>query len=516
VESNHQNRLRWVVPVTATLAASFVLMVLGRAVDFWLLSDQSQLIWEDWYLVADAETARTIILSLLEVLAGVFAITITVVAIIVQLSATRYTSRVVDLFLEDPFNRGVLFAYVVPLVYGFWLANSITEQSYSRLSMTIFIVISTLSITLVIPYFNFVFRFLKPDNIINKIETASARSISRAITHPKQIETCRNEVTHSIQQLSDILQASLAQSDIALALHCLSSLHSVSVFYLPQKEQMNSDWFQIPKGQIIGLSDEVREEVIDHRIWVEMQIFKRYEIAFTSSLRKVRDINSSVAMNLRDTGDLAIQEEDGPSLEFVIKGFNTLIMYALSERDIRSTVHVFHQYRLLTESLLDQPEIAERIAAHFKYYGQNSQRRGIHFIMDAVAYDLRTLIMRCIDEYPETLERLLAVFLELDQTARNEAEKSMLKGVRKSQAILGSFFIRHDRQDLAARVLSDMALESPKFMQSVKRELFAIKTREFWEIEDRGVSFYYVAPENRPHMEQFFAQISAAQGWQEE
>ncbi len=145
-----------------------------------------------------------------------------------------------------------------------------------------------------------------------------------------------------------------------------------------------------------------------------------------------------------------------PTLDFVIKGFNTLIMYALSERDIRSAVHVFYQYRILAESVLYRADTVEKIAEHFKYYGLNSQRRRIFFIMDSVAYDLRVLIESAFDRFPDTVEPPLSIFLELDQVAQTEADLAFLKGVRKSQAMLGGFFIRHREFGLAERVMADM------------------------------------------------------------
>jgi hypothetical protein len=125
--------------------------------------------------------------------------------------------------------------------------------------------------------------------------------------------------------------------------------------------------------------------------------------------------------------------------------------------------------------------------------------------MDAVAYDLRVLIELAFGKFPESVERLLRLFLELDQVATSEADLSFLKGVRKSQAMLGGFFIRHGEPGLARRVLADMGAEKKDFLIAIKRELFGVTTKEFWEIEDRGVSFYYVAPEEKESMEVFFS-----------
>ncbi len=492
-----------IVPIVAILGVSAVLLHLSWGTEAWLIS--GEFAWAEWFWVDDAETAQTIILAVLELLAGVFAISITVVAIIVQLSATRYTSRVVDLFLADRFNTLVLFAYVVPLVYGFWLANSISPESYARVSMTVFVVLATLSLVVVIPYFNHLFRFLQPSNIINKIESSIEQSLNRTLARPETYARGRREVTNSLQQLSDIALSSVVQSDIALALQSLHSMRATALFYLEIKHRLHPGWFDIGSGHIMGLSEEMRAEIVNNRTWVEMEIFKHYEIAFTSSLRKVRDVSSCVAMNLRRIGTMGAATGADQTLEFVIKGFNTLIMYALSERDIRSAVHVFYQYRILAESVLERADMVEKIAEHFKYYGLNSQRRRIFFIMDAVAYDLRVLIESAFGRFPDTVEPLLRIFLELDQVAQTEAEVAFLKGVRKSQAMLGGFFIRQGEFGLAERVMADMRGEDKEFLRSVKRELYSVTSKEFWEIEDRGVSFYYVAEDQRQSMEDFFA-----------
>jgi hypothetical protein len=219
----------------------------------------------------------------------------------------------------------------------------------------------------------------------------------------------------------------------------------------------------------------------------------------------VRDVTSYVARGLREIAEQAAIAQDDAALGFLIKGFNTLINYALSERDIRTAVNVLYQYRLLAEALLYRPDIIERIASHLKYYGHNSQRRRIYFIMDAVAYDLRVLIEMTFQYFPENGDRLLKVFLELDQLATTAEDFTFLRGVRKSQALLAGFFIRVGRMDLARRILDDMMSETQDFLKTVKRDLFSGKSKEFWEIEDRGVSFDYLEPEHRPSVELFFS-----------
>ncbi len=497
--------LLWLTPVAVTLAVTIGLLLLGRLADLWLAPNAAAPLVQNWIFVRDPLVARDVILNVLQVVAGIFAIMITVVAIIVQLSATRYTSRVVDLFLADPFNVLIFFVYVVPLIYGYWLCNVLEQGSEARVSVGLYVVLSTISIVVAIPYFQYVFVFLQPRHIIQKIESSIEASLNDAATNPERIARAQGEVSNSLRQISDIALSSLAQSDIVLAMYCVDSIKQAATFYLRRKAALPGAWFVVDANHIVGLSEDVWRELVERRTWLEMELYKQCEITFITSLRKARDVNSYVARGLREMAQAGSDNERLETVELFIKGLNTLITYALSERDIRSAVHVLYQYRLLCESLLHRPGIVQRMGEHLKYYAHNSLRRGIYFIIDAISYDLRVLIERAFVEAPATAELLLDIFLELDQAAETKEELTRMRGVRKSQAMLAGFFIRAGRLELAKRIHDDMTAENRAFLASVRAELFATQSKEFWEIEDRGVSFYYVDEPHRPSVNEFFA-----------
>ena len=509
-KSNHRDSLRtrlllWLTPMVLTLGLIFGLLVAGRLGDLLATSQGWHSLFTTWRVVSDPQVAREVMLAVLEVLAGVFAISITVVAIIVQLSATRYTSRVVDLFLADPFNVVIFFVYVVPLIFGFWLANSLGGGNEAPVSTLAFFALSTLAIILVIPYFKYVFYFLQPKHILDNITGSVKESLGKAITQPGRIAGIQDEVSNSIRQLNDIALSSLAQSDIVLALQCVDSINQVAVDYLEKKARLPPEWFRIAPNHIVGLSEEVWREIVERHTWIEMEIFKQYEITFTTSLRKVRDVNSQVARSLRGIAQAALEHDRGETLDLFIKGMNTLIMYALSERDIRSAVNVLYQYRLLGEALTDRPVLVERIAGHLSYYGRNSRQRRIFFVMEVVAYDLRTMIEHVHARDVQGIESLVAIFLGLDNANDHQDSDGSPSGLRKSQALLAAFLIRENRLDLAGRIFKAMSNDPPEFLSQLREELFANQSREFWEIEDRGVSFYYVEELHRESVGKFFS-----------
>lgn len=505
------NWLLWLTPIALTVGATLGLLLFGRLADRLLAPDGAELL-RNFLFVRDPLVAREVVMGVLEVLAGIFAITITVVAIIVQLSATRYTSRVVDLFLADPFNVFMFFAYVVPLIYGFWLSSVLVKGVEARISAGLFMILATLSITLVIPYFKYVFVFLHPRHIIARIERSIEGSLQAAARDAARVEPARTEVTNSIRQLSDIALSSIAQADFVLAMLCIDSIRQAAGYYLRHKPSLPPEWFAVQADHIVGLSEEVWREVVARGTWMEMEVFKQYEVAFTTSLRKARDVNSDVARGMRQIAQEASAQQQGAAVELFIKGLNTVLTYALSERDVRAAVHVLYQHRLLAESLLHRPELVLRMAEHLRYYAESSRRRSIHFIVDAVAYDLRILVEHAHAADPDTAGALLGTFLRLgDQVAAAGGDAARVRGVRKSQALLAAWCIRQGRLDWAGRIHDAMKAEPPEALTAVRDELFAVESQDFWEIEDRGVSFYYVDPSHRASVSQFFAWLLGEQ-----
>ena len=79
------------------------------------------------------------------------------------------------------------------------------------------------------------------------------------------------------------------------------------------------------------------------------------------------------------------------------------------------------------------------------------------------------------------------------------------RGVRKSQAMLAGFFTRAKRLELALRILDGRAGESRGFHPGIHTGSFTTQSREFREIEDRGVSFYYVGEPHRESVHEFFS-----------
>ena len=102
-------------------------------------------------------------------------------------------------------------------------------------------------------------------------------------------------------------------------------------------------------------------------------------------------------------------------------------------------------------------------------------------------------------------EPLLRLFLELDREPAGETtQEAALRGVRKAQIKLATYYLTRGEERLARRIHEDMAGE-PRFrLQAIRQEMEAVSDPEFWEVSDRGINFEYLPPERRAMLDTFY------------
>jgi cytochrome bd-type quinol oxidase subunit 2 len=100
--------------------------------------------------------------------AAVLGIVITVVSLLVQLTSERYTG-VAQMFLRDRTNIFVMSYYVVTCVVGVFASLSLHAAFVPRATVITILAATALGIVIMLPYFMYVFRFLAPTNLVERI-----------------------------------------------------------------------------------------------------------------------------------------------------------------------------------------------------------------------------------------------------------------------------------------------------------------------------------------------------------
>ncbi len=506
---------KWIVSVTLLGSIAAALFFLVYTVDFLLAGDAKSVTYLQTFHRIDPGDAANVVGGMAEVLAAILGIIITVASIIVQLAATRYTPRITDMFFRDRINLGVIAYYIVAAVFCIWITFSIRAAKGHEFVPVIGVVLNcmfmTVALLLMAPYFTYVFYFLQPESVVTRIREMTIDRVTRVSDAPGDLADQQENVLEGAEQLADVALNTIQNKDKIIASRSVDALRQLAVEYLGRKGDLPQEWFDIG-GKIaadpdfVAVTEDKRVEMSREHTWFEYKVLRQYQMIYSEALNRMRDINYLVAIDTRYIGEAALEADDLRVLELSIKFFNTYMRATLNARDVRTAYNIMNQYRILTEEIIraDRAEVAEEVGSYFKYYGQLAFGMKLSFVTECVAYDLCTLVETAHQLGSPAMDKLLKILLEVDKEAEAEVQETSLRGVRKAQIKLATYFLLAGEQERAREIYRDMQDERPDRLRSIRSELLAIDSKDFWEIIDRGENFDYLPPERKKQLQVFF------------
>ncbi len=482
-----------------------VLLLSGAALTlFWTIYSFSDLP----YFPFSPGTIVDAVPAMAGLMAAVFGIILTVVSIVVQLAANRY-SGVTRLFILNRFNILVMSYYVVVCIFGVWLSLSVTATKAPQEAIFAMLVMTTLGLAITLPYFAFVFRFLEPRNIIRRIQRKGAAKIIKA-----NREDSQRSFVRSIVRLTDIGGNSLAIRDKGLASAAVDSLRDLSLTVSEQKDALEDTWFSLSKKtasdpDFVAMDEESKQALVDNQVWTEWKVLRAYLGIFRDAMKPMPDLNYLLAINTRYIGANAIARGDKALVDIVIRFFNSYLRVAITQKEVRVAYNVLNQYRIFIEKLIDAElyERATRAAEHLKYYGHVSYENKLWFVTETVAYDISSLCIYAHEKSPSAEPELLSFLLDLDRPLEEVEQEKGLLGVRKAQVKLAVYYIENKAEELAKKIADDMRDEPKQRLQLIEEHLSRVHSKDFWEIIDRGRNFEYLPEEERKHLPTYFSWV---------
>ncbi len=466
----------------------------------------------------DAGTLQNELGALAQIIVAVLGIAITVVSIVVQLAATRYTPRIADMFFRDKTNLAIIGFFVVACLNAVWVTLSVSTNYVPRITIVMTLLMTSASLLLLIPYFAYVFDFLDPGKVIVRIgqtvfDAALGRRVGRKAAHDL---AARQAISiAAMEHLSDVAVNAVAQKDKILASHATAALREAVVRFQPHKASLPVEWFAIgprirSNPDFIAMEPESLRELERQRLWFEWKILRHLRSVFSESLNHLPEMAHVVAIETRYVGEAALQRDDRAVVAAVVKYFNTYLRGAINSHDVRACYNILNQYRLLAELLLRQgwSDLALAIAQYFAYYGQVARGAGMGFVTETSAHDLGALCERAFELASPAHDNMLGIFLEVDREPETKSDEKALRGVRKAQVKLATYYLVHGADGHAQRICDDMRSESPERLNSIRTEMLRIHAKDFWEVTDRGVNFDYLDDSRREKLDQFFDGLS--------
>lgn len=464
------------------------------------------------YVFFDPETIPDAVSALGAMVAGVLGITISVVAIVVQLSAERYTG-VTAMFFRDRTNMSVLGFYVVSCVFAVWVSMSLRTHFAPRATLVTMMLVTTASLVLMAPYYAYVFRFLEPTNIIARIRHDAVNVARRGSVEPGREgrKTAQAGVIAAMEELTDITSNSIEGKDKIIASRAVDALKDLALAYLQFKPQATAEWFAVDTEvrdhpDFVAMDPESLEDLVARKTWLEWKMLRQFMGIYNDALHSMRDINYLVAIDTRYVGEAAVTAGDTELAGLVVRFMNSYLRATLNARDVRTCYNVLNQYRLLIEAMLRDGKgaMAKAAVEHLKYYAHVSYEMKLPFVTETIAYDVGALCQLAHDLAAHEEAELLEIFLKLDRPGHEDSQDQALRGVRKAQVKLAAYYVAAGQDAQARRIQQDMQVEPEARLRTIRLELERVDTKDFWEITDRGRNFEYMPPAQRAAMEKFF------------
>lgn len=500
----------WLVPFFALLAASLGLF----AITAWIEGIPLPASAPEWLTRLDTRAALDSMSNAAEVVAAVLGIAITVVAIVVELAANRYTHRITELFTRAPVNGLVMGFFVMTTGYCVWMSATLGGREaqggdvpYGAVSIALLMV--SLSLLLLIPYFAFVFAFLQPLNVVDRIRGHAFQVVRRAARAYRP--GLRAEMVTNLEQLEDVAMNAMGHKDRGISIAAADALYEFLHDYSAIRDTLEDAWFELDRSlardaSFIAMAPHAQKAVARDRLWVEMKVLRQYHSIYTEALNEMRSIAYLIALNTRRVAEESLAGRRYSVFDLALRIFNSYLRAGINQKDVRTTYYTLHHYRGLAEAALqrNESERALEIASYLRYYGQLAFGERMPFVLEAVAYDMAQVCEVAFECDSKDRDRMLELFLTVDKESEHPDQESTLRGVRRAQVQLATFFLARGDTERARQVYDDMAQERPERLASIREELLTEDSPDYWEVTDRGVNFGYLPPERRARVEEFF------------
>ena len=503
----HQALLIGVLTLAALALTSIALLAIGSSLgglDLDMISNPAR-----WLTELDTDAAFATLSNTAEVLAGVLAVAITVVAIVVELAATRYSHRITRLFITEPVNVGVLALFVLTTVQCVWVAATFEKSGQAALlpnaGFGITMLLVTLSLLVLLPYFYFVISFISPLSIIQKLRNNAYRYLRK--THDHNVPRMQRATLVAIDELQDVGRSAVDQSDTRIAMATVDALAELLLDYLKVRGELPDRWFEIDNTisrdpDFVSLAPSALDEIREAGLWFEVKVMRQYLSLVNQTVPHARDVANVIAINTERIG-IAAGEVNPGLLTLCIRCFNSYLRTAIRASDPRTASYVMNQYRRLAEALLNQRQFdaVKEIGEHFRYYATFSHSLGESFLLEVAAHDIIQLIEEAVRRNSPIVDDLIELLLDLDQEIRSESQADSLLSVRRAQMKLATFFLELGDNVRVSRIVEDLKDEKIERLEAIRDALLGEQRPHYWEFTDRGVNFSYLAPERRRFLE---------------
>lgn len=251
----------------------------------------------------DAETARNYLNSIATILATIFTLSISIVMVAIQMTASKYSHRILDFYVRFPYNVSLFSFYLLTIFHSIYMLSKLRELENGLISKQMDKSISADLVLLIIGfiwllvYMYAVMKLMKPETIISQIEKEYEIAYNRGNYR---------EALDKIEQIADIGKRSVNDMDTMTAIRCVRNiadmLHNTR---LPTAEQDKVLWYH--------------ERIVEQLQGLASISMKQREAAVSTA---VLNEMLEMAMKYVDSGSLK-------AADVIVEGYSLIVMNSL-------------------------------------------------------------------------------------------------------------------------------------------------------------------------------------------
>ncbi len=455
---------------------------------------------------ADANNAKLV--DLLSPMAraynNVLAMLIATIGLAIPLTANMHTPKLIDMFLRDRTNQLMLGIGAFGAAHVLWVDYIIGPHFAPLWAVRLAVVGALISWAALIPYFFYVVRFLDPSSIIARLLADIEAQVAACATKGADCQAAQDVIHERLHQLGTIVLKSIDRADRGVALEGVWAMKRILGHYGALKNQMPDAWFKVERKDFVGRSAEAIELLNEERNWFELMVMTQMFLAYQQAMAKTTDAVMAISDATRVVADQIAARGDAKALDLVVKFFNNYLREAIKRKDIHAIYDLFYQYRRLGAELQAFPELQLRIAKCFRFYSETAAAAGMPFATQLAGFDLGWMVRRVYESQSPARAEILSEVLALQHGGAGKPLQGLLV---KAKLMLGAGLLERGQTAEAQRVAQNLMDVPAADIDTAARELLERQERSYWEVTDRQIDFEWIAPERRPFLSRFAAQL---------
>src|SRR3972149_4285959 len=131
------------------------------------------------------------------------AVTFTTVAIAVPLTANMYSLKFLEFFIKDPVNAAVLTLVVFADLNNTWAAYALSNGFIPALTLYLTFALVILCFSLLFPYLYYIFRFLHPNTLLERLGGEINDNLREAARQPRKTTHYRRQAAEGIEHIAN-------------------------------------------------------------------------------------------------------------------------------------------------------------------------------------------------------------------------------------------------------------------------------------------------------------------------